>query len=107
MCLASSKHVETFPATKKHIYIFFPFDLEDVFIHSIGEFEFKRAAKTTCQTIFPDPDQLFEVLERLYRGSISPNGKFGFHLPTFNGIVPLINDWGNMWEEDFSRPASI
>lgn len=51
----------------------------------------------------PDPDQLVKVLEKLCRASTSPNGKFGFHVPTFNGVVPLINDWCDTWEEYFAR----
>jgi protein-ribulosamine 3-kinase len=51
----------------------------------------------------PDPDQLVDVLDKLYRTSTSPNGKFGFHVPTFNGVVPLVNDWCDTWEEYFAR----
>lgn len=34
---------------------------------------------------------------------MSPTGKFGFHTTTFNGIVPLVNEWCDTWEEFFSR----
>lgn len=51
----------------------------------------------------PEPAQLGEVLEKLHKTSVSPTGKFGFHITTFNGIVPLINDWCDTWEEFFSR----
>ncbi|KAI1347589.1 Fructosamine kinase-domain-containing protein [Xylaria sp. FL0043] len=50
-----------------------------------------------------DPQLLAEVLEKLHRSSVSPTGKFGFHVTTFNGVVPLINDWCDTWEEYFSR----
>ncbi|SPO01576.1 uncharacterized protein DNG_04249 [Cephalotrichum gorgonifer] len=52
---------------------------------------------------FPDPMQLTKILEKLHRSSTSPTGKYGFHVQTFNGVVPLINDWCDTWEEWFSR----
>ena len=51
----------------------------------------------------PDPVQLAKVLEKLHTSSVSPTGKFGFHTQTFNGVVPLINDWCDTWEEWFTR----
>ncbi|TGJ87344.1 hypothetical protein E0Z10_g1498 [Xylaria hypoxylon] len=50
-----------------------------------------------------DPQPLAEVLSQLHRSSFSPTGKFGFHVTTFNGAVPLINDWCDSWEEYFGR----
>ncbi|KAK8044540.1 hypothetical protein PG993_004564 [Apiospora rasikravindrae] len=51
----------------------------------------------------PGPAQLAEVLKKLHGTSVSPNGKFGFHVPTFNGVVPVVNDWCDTWEEWFTR----
>ncbi|RYP78327.1 hypothetical protein DL769_003205 [Monosporascus sp. CRB-8-3] len=51
----------------------------------------------------PEPGELVEVLEKLHKSSASPNGKFGFHVTTFNGMVPLVNDWCDTWEEYFAR----
>ncbi|KAK8022948.1 hypothetical protein PG991_006829 [Apiospora marii] len=51
----------------------------------------------------PEPAQLVEVLQKLHKTSSSPTGKFGFHIPTFNGIVPLVNEWCDTWEEYFAR----
>jgi fructosamine-3-kinase len=52
----------------------------------------------------PQPAQLVEVLEKLHNNSNSPNGKkFGFHVTTFNGVVPIVNDWCDTWEEYFAR----
>ncbi|KAK7718641.1 hypothetical protein SLS64_002601 [Diaporthe eres] len=50
-----------------------------------------------------EPTQLAAVLEKLHQTSASPTGKFGFHITTFNGIVPLVNEWCDTWEEFFSR----
>ncbi|KAG6368320.1 hypothetical protein INS49_002525 [Diaporthe citri] len=51
----------------------------------------------------PEPAQVVEVLEKLHRTSVSPTGNFGFHITTFNGIAPVINEWCDTWEEFFSR----
>ena len=51
----------------------------------------------------PDPEELARVLGALHRSSTSPTGKYGFHVQTFNGVVPLVNGWCDTWEEWFSR----
>lgn len=51
----------------------------------------------------PEPEKLVNVLKTLHTAGVSPNGKFGFHVPTFNGHVPLVNDWCDTWEEWFAR----
>ncbi|KAK9421401.1 putative protein-ribulosamine 3-kinase [Seiridium unicorne] len=51
----------------------------------------------------PEPVQLVEVLSRMHTTSSSPTGKFGFHVSTFNGIVPIVNDWCDSWEDFYAR----
>jgi protein-ribulosamine 3-kinase len=51
----------------------------------------------------PDPVQLVHVLAKLHKGSASPTGMFGFHVTTFNGHVPLRNEWCASWEEWYGR----
>jgi len=51
----------------------------------------------------PDPAELIKVLAKLHIGSSSPTGKFGFHVTTFNGHVPLQNEWCDSWEQWYSR----
>ena len=51
----------------------------------------------------PEPAQFVEIFEKLHRSSVSPTGKYGFHVTTFNGWVPLVNDWCDTWEEFFAR----
>ncbi|ORY60896.1 Fructosamine/Ketosamine-3-kinase, partial [Pseudomassariella vexata] len=71
---------------------------------------FEHEPKSFFLTIFrelrdktPDPSKLVHVLEKLHTLSSSPTGKFGFHVSTFNGVVPIINEWCDTWEEYFSR----
>ena len=40
---------------------------------------------------------------KLHRNYHSPSGKFGFHVTTLNGVVPLINEGAILGEEHFSR----
>lgn len=51
----------------------------------------------------PGAKPLIEVLKKLHTSAISPTGKFGFHVTTFNGFVPLRNEWCDSWEEWFAR----
>ena len=43
------------------------------------------------------------ILKRLHQSSTSPNGKFGFHVTTFYGASPMMNEWTDTWEEFFTR----
>ncbi|KAH9986439.1 Fructosamine kinase-domain-containing protein [Xylariaceae sp. FL0662B] len=43
------------------------------------------------------------VIKRLHESSKSPTGKFGFHVTTYYGPPPMINDWTDNWEEYFTR----
>lgn len=36
-------------------------------------------------------------------GTVPPNGKFGFHVPTFKGYTRIDNKWCDTWGEYFSR----
>ncbi|KAK8068978.1 hypothetical protein PG994_005594, partial [Apiospora phragmitis] len=63
---------------------------------------FLTAFLNLCEEV-PGPAQVAEVLKKLHGTSVSPNGRFGFHIPTFNGVVPLVNEWCDTWEEYFAR----
>lgn len=49
----------------------------------------------------PDIDFLCEQLSALH-SHLSPNGKFGFHVTTYNGNLPQKNDWSDSWEMFFA-----
>ena len=51
----------------------------------------------------PDVDRFTARLAELHRSSTSPNGKFGYHITTYNGILPQDNAWTDTWEEYFSN----
>ena len=50
----------------------------------------------------PPVPELASVIARLHNESISPNGKFGFQVPTSQSLQ-LENSWCDTWEEFFTR----
>jgi protein-ribulosamine 3-kinase len=51
----------------------------------------------------PPVEPLLQILKRLHEDSVSPTGQFGFHITTYFGPPPMINDWTDSWEEYFGR----
>ena len=49
----------------------------------------------------PDPVRLGVRLAELHRNSLSPTGKFGFHIPTYDGKLPQVTDWDSSWTSFF------
>ncbi|KAI1407511.1 Fructosamine kinase-domain-containing protein [Hypoxylon sp. FL1857] len=51
----------------------------------------------------PSNREVLAIVKKLHLSSVSPTGKFGFHVTTFYGPPPMINDWTDNWEEYFTR----
>jgi len=51
----------------------------------------------------PDAPDLCWQLAQLHRRTRSPNGKFGFDVTSYNGIVPQYVEWQDSWEVFFSN----
>ncbi|KIY00051.1 uncharacterized protein Z520_04689 [Fonsecaea multimorphosa CBS 102226] len=51
----------------------------------------------------PEPDQLCSKLARLHKTSVSPTGKFGFHVPTCQGRNPQAIAWESNWTTFFTN----
>ena len=51
----------------------------------------------------PPTLQFLAILKKLHLTSLSPTGKFGFHVTTYNGPSKMVNDWTDNWEEYFGR----
>jgi protein-ribulosamine 3-kinase len=51
----------------------------------------------------PDPQQFTMRVAELHKNSISPNGKFGFHVPTCHGNVPQYTEWEDSWTVMFQK----
>ena len=55
----------------------------------------------------PDVQQLGAALAELHKRGVSPNGKYGFSVPTLQGTVPQYTDWCDSWEEFFANSISL
>lgn len=51
----------------------------------------------------PDPAPFCEQMAALHRDSVSPTGKFGFHITTCHGPHPQNTSWEESWSVFFSR----
>ena len=52
---------------------------------------------------FPDPNQLCRRLAQLHRNSVSPTGKFGFHINTCQGRTQQSLGWESSWAVLFTK----
>jgi protein-ribulosamine 3-kinase len=53
--------------------------------------------------VLPGPETFAARLAKLHWESVSPNGKFGFHVGTFAGNLPQYTDWEDSWEIFFAK----
>lgn len=51
----------------------------------------------------PEPRAFCEKVAKLHSAHTSPEGKFGFHVTTYNGNLPQDNTWSSSWEECFTN----
>ncbi|CAM1506288.1 Fc.00g059290.m01.CDS01 [Cosmosporella sp. VM-42] len=51
----------------------------------------------------PDPQAFTAGLAALHKKSVSPNGKFGFHISTYSGNLPQGTEWEQSWEVFFTK----
>ncbi|KAN0101978.1 Fructosamine/Ketosamine-3-kinase [Hyaloscypha variabilis] len=55
----------------------------------------------------PEPHKFTSCLADLHQNSKSPNGKFGFHVATYGGNLPQMNDWEDSWETLFAKSMRL
>lgn len=51
----------------------------------------------------PEPPDFCAKLAQLHKNGISPNGKYGFPVVTYNGKLPQENGFTDTWEEFFAN----
>lgn len=51
----------------------------------------------------PDPADFCARIAEIHQNSISPTGKFGFHVPNCHGKIPQTVDWDSSWANFFAR----
>ncbi|ESZ91086.1 hypothetical protein SBOR_8519 [Sclerotinia borealis F-4128] len=49
----------------------------------------------------PEMQAFTSALAELHLKGISPNGKYGFSVPTYKGTIPQYTDWHETWEESY------
>ncbi|KAL4970911.1 NADP-dependent oxidoreductase domain-containing protein [Aspergillus stella-maris] len=49
----------------------------------------------------PEPEEFCKEVANLHLKSEAPNGKFGFHVTTYNGDLPQDNTYTDTWEQFF------
>lgn len=49
----------------------------------------------------PEIEHFVDKLAELHEKGIASNGKYGFELPTYKGIIPQYTDWHDTWEEAY------
>lgn len=50
-----------------------------------------------------NPMQLGKKIAELHRSSVSPTGKFGFHMTPYDGKLPLRAEWDSSWTSFFTN----
>lgn len=53
----------------------------------------------------PGPNQFIPVIVKIHKDSMgkSPDGKYGFHVPTHLANLPHDNRWQDTWEAFFAQ----
>lgn len=51
----------------------------------------------------PDVQDSMRLLAELHKRSSSPNGKYGFSVPTLQGTIPQYTEWTDSWEDFFTK----
>ncbi|KAF5675475.1 kinase-like domain-containing protein [Fusarium circinatum] len=51
----------------------------------------------------PGPDEFASRLSKMHHKSVSPTGKFGFHITTYAGNLPQYVAWEDSWETFFTK----
>lgn len=51
----------------------------------------------------PEPTEFCARLAELHKNSMSPTGKFGFHVTTCHGKVPQVTGWDSSWSSFFAK----
>lgn len=54
----------------------------------------------------PDPAKFCARIAQLHRDSVSPTGKFGFHIKNCKGKTPQPIEWEENWTQYFTRLIS-
>lgn len=65
--------------------------------------EFHEMDPELRDAVSPEGNAFVSSLAKLHMTSVSPNGKFGFDVTTYNGNIPQDVRWTDTWEECFAN----
>lgn len=51
----------------------------------------------------PDVEEFSSMIAEMHKRGVSPDGKFGFPVPTYGGRIPMIYPVSDSWEDLFTR----
>lgn len=56
----------------------------------------------------PEPIEFTARLAEMHRNSISPTGKFGFHISTYHAMIPQVTHcWGEKWSKLYQKQFGL
>ena len=55
----------------------------------------------------PDVNAFAAALAELHTKGLSPNGKYGFPVPTLQGTIPQYTEWTDSWEDFFTKSMKL
>ncbi|KAL8643144.1 MAG: hypothetical protein Q9226_008426 [Calogaya cf. arnoldii] len=55
----------------------------------------------------PDVETSMKMLADLHKKSSSPNGQYGFHVPTLQGTIPQYTEWTASWVDFFTKSIKL
>ncbi|MCJ1399879.1 hypothetical protein MMC11_003082 [Xylographa trunciseda] len=70
---------------------------------SVSDTHFYLAEFKNLALKLPESASFCERLAELHKNGVSPSGKFGFHVTTYNGDLPQENSFTDTWEEFFAN----
>ena len=68
---------------------------------SVPETHFFLCEFRDMEEMMPDKNDVAMKLADLHANGTSSDGRYGFHVTTFNGNLPQDNTWADTWEEFF------
>ncbi|TVY87259.1 Ketosamine-3-kinase [Lachnellula willkommii] len=68
---------------------------------SASDIHFFCCALINMTDEIPEIQAFTSMLAELHSKGISPNGKYGFEVPTYKGTIPQYTAWHDTWEESY------
>ena len=88
---------KTMPSFAPEVYAWGKFQLPE------PETYFLLCEFVDMDTSLPDPARFAALLAGMHNSSVSPTGKFGFHVPTCHGRFTQVVDWDSSWASFFTK----